>query len=128
MIEETLKLALEYVNLKSLPKEHEGAYRTRSVCLVRKSIGIEVYCIGAYDEKEEKTSVIKDFSKGGGYISEILSVHPIAEKELKSSFDFTAMSVPQMKEWLDKNNVICFDDKKKDYIKAYWRYMKSNNR
>ena len=61
MIEETLKLALEYVNLKSLPKEHEGAYRTRSVCLVRKSIGIEVYCIGAYDEKEEKTSVIKDF-------------------------------------------------------------------
>lgn len=128
MIEESLKLALEFVNIKSLPKEHKGAYRTRSVCLVQKSMGVQVYCIGIYDDKEENTVILKDFSKGCGYVSEILAVHPIQEKEQKSTFDFTAMSVPEMKEWLDKNNVIYFGNKKKDYIKAYWRYMKSNNR
>lgn len=128
MIEETLKLALNFVNLKSLPKQFDGVYRTRSVCLVEKTGGVQVYCIGVYDDKEEGTVVLKDFSKNCGYITKILSVHPIEEKEQKSTFDFTAMSVPEMKEWLDKNNIVYFEDSKKDYTKAYWRYLKSNNR
>lgn len=126
MIDESLKLAMDFVNIKSLPKEHKGAYRTRSVCLANKSGGVQVYCVGIYDDKEERTVILKDFSKGCGHITDIISVHPINEKEIKSTFDFTAMKVHEMKEWLDKNNVIYFGDKKKDYIKAYWRYISNN--
>lgn len=126
MIEESLKLAMDFVNIKSLPKEHKGAYRTRSVCLVNKSGGVQVYCVGIYDDKEERTVILKDFSKGCGHITDIISVHPINEKEIKSTFDFTAMKVSEMKEWLDKNNVIYFGSAKKDYIKAYLRYIANN--
>lgn len=126
MIEESLKLAMDFANIKSLPKEQKGAYRTRSVCLVNKSSGVQVYCVGIYDDKEERTVILKDFSKGCGYITDVVSVHPIKEKETKSTFDFTAMKVPDMREWLDKNNVIYFGSCKKDYIKAYWRYIENN--
>jgi hypothetical protein len=57
-----LQDALNYANVKKLPKEVEGAYEGMAIILMTKVNNKQVYGIGKWDTKLKRSSVAKDFT------------------------------------------------------------------
>ena len=116
----TLEKCFGFLNIKKLPKENKDDFDTRAILEVMKVGGTKAYCIGV--KENGKYRILKDFDKKGMGVSKVIAAYPIVEKPQDKKVDIRTLNLKELKELLDKENIVFVHTWKKDeLIEAYER-------
>lgn len=119
-MDNTLEKCLEFMNIKKLPKESREEFDTRAILQVVKVGNTKAYCIGV--RQNGMFRILKDFDKKGMGVMKVIAAYPVVEKSIEKKIDVKTMNLKELKELLDKENILFQHTwKKEELIEAYER-------